>query len=57
MKAEALTFDIFALAKPKTYKDMIALADEAIAAIDSINDRWDEMFARHDCEIDEPVDA
>jgi hypothetical protein len=53
MNANALNFDLFALAKPKNREDIIALAQEARAEMARINALLDSAFAH--CES--PVEA
>ena len=53
MNTNALNFDLYALAKPKSRADLLALAAEAIAEFERINAHFDRMFA----ECDQPVDA
>ena len=39
-----LKFDIYALVKPKTKEDYIALLDEALLILDDLNDLIDQIF-------------
>lgn len=40
-----LNFDIYAMTKPKSREDLIALAHEALAELDFINGTLDEILA------------
>ncbi|MFA5899718.1 MAG: hypothetical protein WC829_11465 [Hyphomicrobium sp.] len=44
MKANAMNFDLYALAQPKDLEDIIALATEARAELRRINDHFDAIF-------------
>ena len=52
MNANALNFDLYALAKPKCIQDVIALANEALFEINRFNGYLDAMFAELDCPIE-----
>ncbi|WP_285445458.1 hypothetical protein [Xanthomonas sp. fls2-241-TYG-148] len=53
MNGATLNFDLYALARPKSRKDMIALANEVVEELRQIDSHFDAAFAR--CE--EPSDA
>ncbi len=55
MYADALRFDLYALAKPKSRADLLALVDEARAEFARINAHLDRMFSA--CEAESPADA
>lgn len=44
MTPDELGFDLYAMARPKTRADLIALADEALSELQSINEHLDKLF-------------
>lgn len=52
MNANALNFDLYAFASPKSMQDLIALANEALFEIDRFHGYLDGMFAELDCPVD-----
>lgn len=45
MNTNALNFDLYALAKPKSRADLLALAAEALAEFERINAHYERMLA------------
>lgn len=45
MNANAMTFDLYALAAPKSRADLLALASEALSEMERINAHLDAMLA------------